>query len=531
MAIKSTTYKTVGMQRDNSESAHSSQFAFENMNMRVTSRNNNTQLSLQNEQGNTPIEIIDIDTQSPIELKGIPIGYSTIDNIITLFTTETKYSNTDIYDEGQLINLQSQFKFNFFRFYDIDNTNIRFIVGIEETGSPKISDQLKISLTVSYIILEGNNYKVLPTKVLQGQRFSDPTEGVSYIFQDRDTDLMTLKYIVVNHISVLYKSKSLFECNSNTVIPLTDRGTLVTNITNTLFPLYEGDSLYIEESTGVTKSLNGYFLQAINGSVVSTGDNVYQVINNEGYTESYSYYEYKQGQLTYIGTSIPTQDPTTPEIPAVFGLVIFNKETQEDSVTTIKINPTYKILIDGAKTDITVTTVPILKNNKLEITSTSPEVCSVEYIINQGQLNKIGIKANLKGECYIQASIQEYPKLTQRCQIVVQEHTFSVTNPAGDNPTEFNYEGIPLVIGNNLISVNSNDHWKIIIPNSYSKWIKAKVVGEVPSSKYFGNKTVEIYLEELSSSVERIGYLELVPVNNKFASKVQRINIIQKPKN
>ena len=398
-------------------------------------------------------------------------------------------------------------------------------------GSPKISDQLKISLTVSYIILEGNNYKVLPTKVLQGQRFSDPTEGVSYIFQDRDTDLMTLKYIVVNHISVLYKSKSLFECNSNTVIPLTDRGTLITNITNTLFPLYEGDSLYIEESTGVNKSLSGYFLQAINGSVISTGDDTYQVINNEGYTENYSYYEYKQGQLTYVGVSISTQDPTTPEIPAVFGLVIFNREIQEDIITNIEINSTQKILVNGNKAEIIITTIPVLKNNKLEISSTNSEIGSIEYIINQEQLNKVGIVANSVGECYIKASIQEYPELTQRCQIIVQEHTFSITNPSGSNPTEFNYEGIPLIIGNNLISINSNDYWKIIIPTSYNKWIKAKVVGEVPSSKYFGNKTVEIYLEDLSSSIERIGYLELVPVNNKFASKVQRINIIQKPKN
>ena len=58
MAFKTVTYKIIGMHQDLSESAASDKYSYENMNIRIDSRNNNTMLSIENEKGNLQISNI-----------------------------------------------------------------------------------------------------------------------------------------------------------------------------------------------------------------------------------------------------------------------------------------------------------------------------------------------------------------------------------------------------------------------------------------------------------------------------------------
>ena len=60
MAFKTVTYKIIGMQQDLSESAASDKYSYENMNIRIDSRNNNTMLSIENEKGNSKISTINV---------------------------------------------------------------------------------------------------------------------------------------------------------------------------------------------------------------------------------------------------------------------------------------------------------------------------------------------------------------------------------------------------------------------------------------------------------------------------------------
>lgn len=94
-------YKTIGMQRDSSESSFDSKLAFENMNMRITARDSNTLLSLSNERGNLGMTLVDDESVSTI-IEGYPIGYAVLDSELILFTTlnlteSTSYSTDRIY--------------------------------------------------------------------------------------------------------------------------------------------------------------------------------------------------------------------------------------------------------------------------------------------------------------------------------------------------------------------------------------------------------------------------------------------------
>ena len=55
MPAKAQQFVPKGMKRDYSDSKADPQFAFENHNIRITSRENSTLLSITNEKGNTPV--------------------------------------------------------------------------------------------------------------------------------------------------------------------------------------------------------------------------------------------------------------------------------------------------------------------------------------------------------------------------------------------------------------------------------------------------------------------------------------------
>lgn len=89
MALEQMKFKIKGMQKDTTESLFSGEFAFENMNMSITARDNNTLLSLSTEQGNEVLNIIDLENDTNFNLKGIPLGYGIINNNLIIFTHST----------------------------------------------------------------------------------------------------------------------------------------------------------------------------------------------------------------------------------------------------------------------------------------------------------------------------------------------------------------------------------------------------------------------------------------------------------
>ena len=103
MGKKITGWKTKGMNRDMSVSAYNAEFAFENINLRLSTNDNNTTMSWVNERG--PLQLtLTIDTEPWITtgektyastISGIPIGTAVINHKLVLFTTQKNASKPD----------------------------------------------------------------------------------------------------------------------------------------------------------------------------------------------------------------------------------------------------------------------------------------------------------------------------------------------------------------------------------------------------------------------------------------------------
>lgn len=75
-----------GMQRDLSVSKFNPEFAFENMNIRITAQEGNNLLSVTNEKGNRKIQIIE-NEEDDLLIEGLYLGYGILNDTLILFTT------------------------------------------------------------------------------------------------------------------------------------------------------------------------------------------------------------------------------------------------------------------------------------------------------------------------------------------------------------------------------------------------------------------------------------------------------------
>lgn len=87
MAKKLSGWKTKGMNRDLSVSAYSPEFAFENMNLRLSTNDGNTLMSWVNERGTEPVTI---SSESGLEtsMLGTPVGTAVINHQLIVFTVK-----------------------------------------------------------------------------------------------------------------------------------------------------------------------------------------------------------------------------------------------------------------------------------------------------------------------------------------------------------------------------------------------------------------------------------------------------------
>ena len=88
------TWKTKGMNQDISVSAFNPEFSFENMNLRLSTNEGNTQMSWVNERGTQQIILLDSDGNDAV-VEGITIGTALINHCLVLFTTGASSSTPD----------------------------------------------------------------------------------------------------------------------------------------------------------------------------------------------------------------------------------------------------------------------------------------------------------------------------------------------------------------------------------------------------------------------------------------------------
>ena len=139
---KQIQFKTIGMNRDLSESTFNPKFAYENKNIRITPTDDNTLLSITNERGNNKISIQGLGTS----IEGTPIGQANIDDNWIVFTTgEFDYIYKIFQEEGGLYsNLLYKGDLKFSTDYPIEtlvyyeNDNIKKVYWTDGLNQPRV---------------------------------------------------------------------------------------------------------------------------------------------------------------------------------------------------------------------------------------------------------------------------------------------------------------------------------------------------------------------------------------------------------
>lgn len=105
MDKKQMLFKTKGMSRDLSVSAFNPDFAFENMNLRLSTNEHNTLLSWVNERGTKKVTLRD-SNERDTTLTGTPIGTAVINNKLVLFTTDYNSEDTSSLEKDYIYLLE-----------------------------------------------------------------------------------------------------------------------------------------------------------------------------------------------------------------------------------------------------------------------------------------------------------------------------------------------------------------------------------------------------------------------------------------
>lgn len=177
MAIQVANFKTIGMQRDTSESAFDSKFAFENMNMRITAKDSNTFLSLTNEKGTQAITSTGITS-----IPGYPIGYCVLNDTLVLFTTLNTTDRSDIGHDT---------------IYSITNTSTPNTVHIDQLFQGDLDFDVTHPIETIPFYENENIQKVYWTDGKNQMRFINIKETGGFTNKSFDyTPIMTLKEVV-----------------------------------------------------------------------------------------------------------------------------------------------------------------------------------------------------------------------------------------------------------------------------------------------------------------------------------------------
>ena len=81
------------MNQDMSISKYSPEFTFKNYNVSITAKDGSSLFTITNTKGNRQVDILQEGTTTPLEIKGVVINYTVVDNYIVLFTTTRATTN------------------------------------------------------------------------------------------------------------------------------------------------------------------------------------------------------------------------------------------------------------------------------------------------------------------------------------------------------------------------------------------------------------------------------------------------------
>ena len=157
MQPKAQTFTIKGMRRDLSKGIFDSNYAFEIKNMRITTREDNTLLSLTNEKGNLEIAVTNVSS-----IQGSLIGWCVLNQTIILFTTDntTSYIYKIVIGESSSVgtvlfqgnlNLSTDYPVEAIGVYE--NENIQKVYWVDGRNQPRV-----LNLNTSYTNADSFNF-------------------------------------------------------------------------------------------------------------------------------------------------------------------------------------------------------------------------------------------------------------------------------------------------------------------------------------------------------------------------------------
>lgn len=439
-ALKPHQYKIIGMQKDNSISAFDPKYSYDNKNIRITSLDDNTQLSVVNEKGTSLLSVINTSDGDLFTIIGKPIGYNVIGEELILFTTQsteediTTSTNNNIYKLNRLT--ASIIK----GYLGIDYEIVNVINPLLEEGL------FTIEIVINEFIRDDNETIKINTSqtILPGNYIS----GIITHLIDENTELITINRVTIKYGDRILYTNYVHECfqRLQESLPFNTLKEIIPslNVLHINFPYYSNPSETINNSEAVLIT-SPKKLKVINGKDISKdiSNNVgYITTPNSAYTTNYYLFVYNSDAesgaeidtfervsrgLT-LNTSIDNYNLVYYYAPKVFPIIFFNDRISDIVITGFDTN----VIIEQEYTfyiQLNYEGNPALVSKDLNIFFDKKYI-SITSKIFHDDTYEIKFKANMNisnGEAFIYIQSIKYPNINKSLSFNIINYRIPIT--------------------------------------------------------------------------------------------------------
>ena len=428
-ALKPHQYKIIGMQKDNSISAFNPKYSYDNKNIRITSLDDNTQLSVVNEKGTSLLSVINTSDGDSFTIIGKPIGYNVIDEELILFTTQSTEEDITTSTNNNIYKLNRLTASIIGGYLGIDYEIVNVI-------NPLLEETLfTIEIAINEFIRDNDGTtKISPSQTtLSGNYIS----GIIPHLIDENTELIT-----INRVTIKYDDRILYTNYVHEYFQKPERissfNTLKEiipslNVLHINFPYYSNPSETINNSEAVLIA-SPKKLKVINGKDISNSDE-YITTPNSTYTTNHYLFTYKNDDtfelISALNTPIDNYNLVYYYAPKVFSRVFFDNRISSieitDFPTNVIIEQEYEFTIqlnyEGDNHNLVSKDLNIFFDKKyISITSKVFNTSTDTYTIK--------FKANMNvssGEAFIYIQSAKYPNINKSLSFNIRNYRVPIT--------------------------------------------------------------------------------------------------------
>ena len=472
-ALKPHQYKIIGMQKDNSISAFDPKYSYDNKNIRITSLDDNTQLSVVNEKGTSLISVVNISGEE-FTIIGKPIGYNVIDEELILFTTQSTEEDITTSTNNNIYKLNRLTASIIGGYLGIDYEIVNVINPLPEEDLVLFTIEIVIN---EFIRDNDGTTKIMPSKTtLSGNYIS----GIIPHLIDENTELIT-----INRVTIKYDDRILYTNYVHEYFQKPERissfNTLKEiipslNVLHINFPYYSNPSETINNSEAVLIA-SPKKLKVINGKDISNNDE-YITTPNSTYTTNHYLFAYKNDDtfelVSTLDTPIDNYNLVYYYAPKVVSRVFFNNRIRDIEITGFDTNViieqeyefTIKLNYEGEPALISKDLNIFFDKKYISITYKNFNILTDTYTIR--------FKANMNvssGESFIYIQSAKYPNINKSLSFNIRSYRVPITIYEDSRIVTDAVLNIGKSLTENTFTVDTNRPYTITANNTTGDWI------------------------------------------------------------